>query len=195
MELDLRLLQAVITHHCHVCVSVLKWHLVFRQLLVVVRRVVSNVHQRLLADGARYIGFLVLSHALEVHAVPTLDDHARKDRVVHIRQTNGAVHLEPAFFANVRVLHRYVVAASARVTVELRLTPADPADATLVAVVNLLLVSVVVVKGTDLAVIGGEVLLAIGTSASFGLFMLAAETLNIVYFVAVELMVGLWVQY
>lgn len=97
--------------------------------------------------------------------------------------------LEPALHADVVLFHWQLVAHAAAVAVVAGLTAANFADAALVAVVNLFLDELVIVKRAYGAVIATELDIAACADGRFGLDELAAEAFDVGHVMPVDSMV------
>ena len=124
-----------------------------------------------------------------MHGVSTASQHTAINRILNVFHTNGAVLLEPRVVTLVIILHTFVVAAVAPITVERVFLPSHSTDATLITVEHAFLLRIVIIKSTHFAVVFGEVYFAFDASSRFGLLVATAETLNVGYFVAVECVV------
>ena len=97
--------------------------------------------------------------------------------------------LKPRVIALMVIFHTFIVAAVAAITVERVFPPSHAADAALITVEDAFLLRIVIVERTHFTVVFGEVYFTLDAGVGFGLLVVAAETFNVGYFVAVECVV------
>ena len=115
-------------------------------------------------------------------------------RILHVLKTYGTALLQSLLDARVSFLHYDREAALTHITVEHVVFPSNPTDHALFAMEYLLLVAHIVIKCADFAVIHGKPLVAFSASIRFRLLLTTSQAFNVSCFIAVILMVNLWVN-
>lgn len=115
-------------------------------------------------------------------------------RSLHILKTYGTVLLQSLLDARVSCLPNDREATLTHITVVHVVFASNPTNHALFAVEYLLLVALIVIQCADFAVIHGKPLVAFCASIRFRLLLTTSQAFNVSCFIAVILMVNLWVN-